>query len=243
MKVSICIATHNKPLLLRNTLESIVCQDPGFEWELIVVDDGSPDQETYNVCSDYTKVHYVRLGKHSYANPAPARNVAYRRARGEVVIAQSDDVIHYSPDCIKQLVEQLCVGYFVIARVVNVDGNGNTCCDPAGSGYGDRLNVYTGREKPRPLFFLGSLYRRDLYAVGGNDEEFTNPSGEDRWFGMCLTNGLGLKPLYSDDIVGHHQMHPHCAPSVIGLSQRLVKTKERQARATGIWQSSRGPWI
>ena len=242
MKASICIATYDKPTALRRTLDSIYAQSPPFELEVIVVDDGSPGRETMVVCENYPDLQYVRMPVKQYGNPAKARNLAYHRAKGEVIIAQSDDVIHRSPNCIQRLVEELRPGTFVIATVVNVDGNGNTCCDPSGSGYGDYLELYTGPSKPRPLFFLGSLYRDDLYAVGGNDEEFVAPSAEDRWFAMCLMQGRGLTPVFPPDIVGHHQYHRHCPIVSIAPSQTLIKHKVATAQRSGVWQASGGPW-
>jgi len=245
-KVSICIATYDKPLALRKTLDSIVSQDPEFTWELIVVDDGSPTDETTKVCEDFPKVQYHRIDRApGYRNPAKARNVAYRMAKGEIIIAQSDDVVHRSPNCITALVNAITPGAFVIATVINTK-DGCVYSDPKSGGYGDQLKIYTSPSRQRPLFFLGALYRRDLYAVGGNDEEFEAPSGEDRWFGLCLMNGLGLTPIYSSRILGHHQAHPHCDPALVAPSQELIRRKIVYAQANrsrASWTASGGPWL
>ena len=83
-----------------------------------------------------------------------------------------------------------------------------------------RLITYSGENKQRPYFFLGSLWRKDLYAVGGNDEEFVAPGYDDDWFGDCLIFGLHLNVRFLDRVVGYHQAHPRannlaslCAPS------------------------------
>ena len=244
VRCSICIATHNRATLLTRTLTSIVRQTIPFDWELIVVDDGSVGSFTRIVCSSFSRVKYLRIDRGpEYRNPSVARNVAYRAARGDIVICQSDDVIHHSENCVRELVDQLRPKTFLLATVVNVDRRGKVTSNKQGTGYGDKLEVYVSPQKKRPLFFLGSLYREDLYAVGGNDEEFAAPSGEDRWFGMCLMKGLGLQPVYSADIVGHHQVHDHCDPSVIGPSQNLLQKKVAAARAGGqSWCSSGGSW-
>jgi len=255
MKCSICIATYNKPETLKKTLDSIVCQNVPFEFEVIVVNDGPSDDATYEVCGNYSfpLVWYVRhyrpgrtFGDRTYSNPAGPRNAAYRLARGEVIICQSDDVIHHSPDCIRNLVEQLQPKTFLLASVVNVDEQGHLYSNPNRRGYGDQLTVYVSPLRRRPLFFLGSLLREDLYAVGGNDEDFTAPSGEDVWFGHCLINGRGLTPTYSATIVGHHQAHPHCDPAITKPSQNLLRQKiatARSARNSDAYCSSGGPWI
>lgn len=244
MKCSICIATYNKPEALQRTLESIIAQAISLEWELIVVDDGSPGNETYKVCSEFRAVRYTRIDREpKYRNPSAARNLAYRQAKGEIIICQSDDVIHYTPDSVERLVSYLLPRSFVLATVINVDSKGNPYRNVAGKGYGDHLQTYVSPQRKRALFFLGALRREDLYAVGGNDEEFTVPSGEDRWFALCLINGRKLKPIYTWDVVGHHQAHTHCDPNIIQPSQILVQKKTTLARSKRIpWCSSRGSW-
>ncbi len=244
MKCSICLATYNKPGHLARVLESIFRQHPAFAFEVIVSDDGG-DPETPRVCRQYPVVyHSMQRGAGRYRNPARARNASYRLARGEVVICQSDDVVHTRPDTIERLVGDLEPGAFLIATVINTDEDGQPCCAPDGDGCGDQLTVYTSPAQPRPLFFLGSLWRRDLYAAGGNDEEFEGPCREDVWFGLCLTKGLGLSPRYSDRIVGHHLRHPHCTDhAAIHESQRLFIRKVANARTgRGLYQASGGPW-
>lgn len=245
MKCSICIATYDKPEALRRTLKSVVVQTIPFDWELIVVDDGSPGDKTREICDEFETIQYVRIDREpDYRNPSVARNLAYRRAKGEVIICQSDDVIHHTPDSVEKLVSRLLPGSFVLATVINVDSEGNPYRDATGKGYGDSMQVYVSPQKKRPLFFLGALYRKDLYAVGGNDEEFTAPSGEDRWFALCLMNDRNLNPVYLSDVVGHHQAHAHCDPDMVQPSQDLVRRKTTLARSGKIpWCSSGGSWV
>ena len=244
MRCSICLSTYNKPYHLSRTLESILKQNPPFEFEIIVVDDGSY-QTTWEALQPYLcDITYVRIDRPpGYRGPAIARNLAYRRAEGEVIICQSDDVIHYSENCIERLVNNLHEKHFLIATVYNVDTNSNSYSDPNGKGYGDQLQVYTSSQRKRPLFFLGSLWRKDLYAVGGNDEDFADPSREDVWFGLCLTRGLNLQPVYSSKIVGHHQHHQHCTDyEALKRSRLLFDQKVSKATASGIWQATDGSW-
>ena len=246
MKCSICIAAYDKPHHLNRVLESIFKQSPPFDFEVIVVDDGTLDEGIVEVCTNYPVIYRRLLDpcRTSYCNPAAARNVAYREATGEVIICQSDDVIHYSKDCIQNLVSELAPNHFVIATVVNVDCNGTFYADPKGKGYGDKLVEYTSPKKQRPLFFLGALCRQDLYAVGGNDEEFVYPSGEDQWFAKCLINGLGLRATYSRKVVGHHLHHPHTEDyEGIQQSQTLLKQKIQLATQRKVpWTAFGGPW-
>lgn len=233
MKVSICMSTFNKPHLLSKTLESIYRQTPPFEFETIVVDDGSADAQANDICAQYP-VKYRRIERQPhFRNPCIARNVAYRMACGDVIIAQSDEVLHITANTIEKLVETLSPGTFVLANVF--------CLDLKGKVRGE----YTGPRRLAPLFFLGALYRSDLYAIGGNDEDFiVSPTREDVWFGNCLTNGLKLKPLYTTQIVGHHQWHTRSThPSLDDPAREVYKYKHKAAiSGKGKWEAASGPW-
>lgn len=247
MKASICIATHDKPEYLNYTLESIFCQPLALdldEIEVIVTDDRSLNDDNREVCAEYP-VKYIRIdGELGYRNPSHARNVAYRLARGEVIIAQSDDTVHVTENSIELLISLLQPGTFVIANVFNADFNGNIVPGNLQNPEYAPLTVYTGPTNKRPFFFLGSLYRKDLYAVGGNDEEFVAPGREDDWFARCLMNGLNLRPVYTTAVVGHHLQHKHLGSKTASAqSYFLYNQKYRLASQGRIpWRSSGGPW-
>lgn len=229
MKCSVCIATYNKAGYLDATLHSIFSQTVHFAWEVIVCDDGSRD-DTAKVCSNYD-LQYIRLNEPRERNPAPARNAAYRAARGKIIITQSDDVMHRDADTIRRLVESLGEGEFVLATVFNHDARTGL------------RQVYVGEGRREPLFFLGALWRRDLYAIGGNDEEFIDLGSEDNWFADCLTLGLKLKWRILPEVVGLHQDHPRGAEHA---SKRMIALRDRNRREAVAGRlcfcSSGGPW-
>lgn len=235
---SICIATKNKEEYLKRVLESIYAQiNDSPQFEVIVVDDGS-DDETWWMCKQwerYANFKLHRLENSRYRNPSVARNHAYRYAKGEIIIAQSDDVIHRG-NAIQDLCYALNPKEFVIATVFNIEG-----VPPEFQ----VLMEYTSPSYRRPFFFLGALWKKDLYAVGGNDEEFTEPGYDDDWFGDCLIHGLGLKPVFTSQIVGYHQNHhrPQGLSSLVLPSKELYERKKAQAEAGEIkWEASGGPW-
>lgn len=244
MKASICMATYNRPECLAKTLRSIYRQTTSFPFEVIVTDDGG-DVSLDELHREFPQVLWGRVVREGgYRNSSAARNVSYRLASGEVIIAQSDDVMHGGEDCIEQLVQQLQPGTCVIGKVFNVDERGKYCF-VMDRGGGERKKYGTSQlTSPwirRPLFFLGSLWRSDLYAIGGNDEDFVIPAYEDKWFADCLIMGLRLQPIFSENIVGYHQDHPRPA-AARHLSRGLLREKRRQATRTGQWVAAGGSW-
>jgi glycosyltransferase involved in cell wall biosynthesis len=233
---SICIATYNHAQLLNRTLLSIVTQRRHHNIEVIVVDDGNPTAETQSVCYSFPHVRYIRRDrKPGFSNPAIARNIAYRAATGRVIIAQSDDVMH-SLGAIDRLIDELQDGQFLLASVYNVDQYFNP-------DYTRQYNMCSP-ETPRPYFFLGSVLRRQLYSVGGNEEQLPAPGYDDDLFAACLINGCGLQPVWSN-IMGYHQHHP--VPKnrelVYAPSEQYYRKFVAEAKA-GLrpWCCSGGPW-
>jgi glycosyltransferase involved in cell wall biosynthesis len=222
-------------------------QKPLFDFEIIVVDDGSPDLETEAVCIGYAgkNLRYYRINREpGYRNPAIARNFAYERANGEVLIPQSDDVVHVGPT-VSNLVTLLREGVFIISTVYNKDFATGEPVYYAGRWYqltGPKINAKFSPNPHRPLFFLGAVYRKDVYAIGGCDEDFVDPGREDIWFADCLMNGLKLKPYYTAEVVGHHLHHerPDDLNERVSRSSSVYQKKRKEAARTGIWKARKG---
>lgn len=190
--VSIVIATYNKAGILDKTLSSIRQNVTDIPYEIIVVDDGSKDN-THQICRKHS-VCYVWLDCSFYRNPSVPRNVACRTARGKILIIQSDDVLHSSSDIINKLTD-LEKGFVNFASVWNVNSKH------------ERLECYIHSiHNKRPLFFLGSIHRDDFWAIGGNDEDFTQAGYEDTYLGEVIKKNYKIN--WRDDILGFHQDHP-----------------------------------
>jgi len=93
MKYSIVIATYNRAGDLRKTLESLSALQPDGPWEVIVVDNNSPDG-TRRVVEDAARAFPVEL-RHIFEGQqgrSPALNTGIRAARGEIIATTDDDV-------------------------------------------------------------------------------------------------------------------------------------------------------
>ncbi len=86
--VSIIISTYNRPIYLKQTLESVVRQTY-TNMEIIVVDDGSLNDDTLKVCENFKTVTYVKI--ENSGGPAKPRNVGIKKAKGKYIAFLDDD--------------------------------------------------------------------------------------------------------------------------------------------------------
>ena len=86
--VSVIIPTYNRPTYLKQTLDSVVNQTYN-NIEIIVVDDGSPNEDTLRVCKKYKTVTYLKI--ENSGGPAKPRNVGIKEAKGKYIAFLDDD--------------------------------------------------------------------------------------------------------------------------------------------------------
>jgi len=239
-KCSIVIATYNKADLLDLSLRSIRQQNVPFDYEIIVVDDGSRDH-TPQVCKKYD-VHYAYLNRPYYTNPAAARNVGLKLAKADVIIQQCE-VIHDTRDVIEKLTLRASSRTIDFAAVYNarLDSRGEPT--PKAQPFAKVIagTCYTGPHNTRPLFFLGAAVREDLFAVGGHDESFTMPGYEDNWLADCLIHGRGCMVRSWGDILGWHLDHPR--PQWSEMGQAEMKSLYDAKVAAKVFTAASGPWL
>lgn len=104
MKLSYIIPVYNVEKYIRQCLDSILAQTMD-DYEIILVDDGSPDN-CPAICDEYQEKYpdIVKVIHKENGGPAVARNVGIREAKGEYLFfADSDDYL--VGDCIKKVVE------------------------------------------------------------------------------------------------------------------------------------------
>ncbi|MEW5676299.1 glycosyltransferase [Flavobacterium enshiense] len=86
--VSIIIPTYNRTEYLKLTLESVVNQT-FQDFEIIVVDDGTPNDANQELCASIAKVQYVKIA--NSGGPAKPRNEGIKRAKGKYLAFVDDD--------------------------------------------------------------------------------------------------------------------------------------------------------
>jgi glycosyltransferase involved in cell wall biosynthesis len=224
MILSILTSCYNKGYCIEKVLSSIFNQKPIFDYEVIIVDDGSSD----NSCEIISKfpVNLISLNKkESCGNPAKALNIGAKQIKGKILVLQSCDVEHISTNSLN-ILSNIEDSYFNIATVKNIDSNRNI------------IHEYTGVKSQGSLFFLGSLRTSDFIKIGGFSEEFDQPGSEDVWFKWCLSIGLKLNTKWVD-CLGYH--HDHQRPSNTNSSKmiELVNNMNKEAKdKTREWKGS-----
>jgi hypothetical protein len=121
---SIVISSRNRSELLRRTLDSIREQRYG-DTECLVLDDGSTDG-TRRMLEQYSWVRTTlvdRPGNQYLKDPAEIFNFMMFRARGQVLIQQSAEVVHLTPVA-RQLTEACERGTVAFATVLAGDMHG-----------------------------------------------------------------------------------------------------------------------
>jgi glycosyltransferase involved in cell wall biosynthesis len=100
--ISVIVPAYNTSRTIAETLDSVLAQT--FEdYEVVVVDDGSPDDVAELVARSYPQVRLVRQENRGLAG---ARNTGIKEAKGEyVAFLDSDDV--WLPRKLELQVEQI----------------------------------------------------------------------------------------------------------------------------------------
>lgn len=133
-KVSVLLTIYNKPQWLRECIDSVVNQTYD-NWELILLDDNSPNPEVQQIIDSYTDPRIVKYNSHvteedRYRTARYATMINYgfhNLATGEYITYLVDDDFYY-PDRLQVLVEYMDANpthEVVYHPMENVDSDGN----------------------------------------------------------------------------------------------------------------------
>ena len=213
VEVAVVVPTCDRPDRLERLLAALAKQDLATDrYEVIVVDDASvrDNSPVLDAASASGRLRLRRLRTDRRRGPAAARNLGWRASNAPVIAFTDDDCLP-SPGWLAAGLAAHGGG----ARVVV----GRTTAPPeqaelARRPFARALEVGSAR------FFetCNAFYRRgDLEAVGGFDERFRRPSGEDTHLGLRVAE-LGVEPVFAPDALVHHDVR------VGGLRAALTET-------------------
>lgn len=200
-RVSVVIATRNRPQLLRESIESILSGD--HLPDEIVVADQSPDASTLPV-HDRVNVRHLRLDS---VGMSRACNAAVRAAAHPVLVFTHDDVV-VERDWLRRIVERLLAGpprCVVTGAVLPL----------AESGFVPSVTqrtepeVFSGRLFADVLFPNNMALRRDVFdEIGLLDERLgpgtAFPAAEDNDLGYRLLEA-GYEIAFAPEAIVHHR--------------------------------------
>jgi glycosyltransferase involved in cell wall biosynthesis len=217
MKFSIVIATYKRAALLKDTLDSLARLRPGAPWEVVVVDNNSPDN-TREVVEAAVAAYPVPLRYvfETEQGRSAALNCGFRIAEGEIIVTTDDDV-RVEPDWLTRieagLVAQQCD--YVGGRVVPVWESAPPTWLPQTNGqlWAVIALLDYGREpikfgKRVPLGVNMAMRREAIERAGGFDTRIGRKAGTllgqevREW---CLrAHAAGLAGYYIPDMVVEH---------------------------------------
>lgn len=255
-ELSVIVPTRDRPQALAGLLESLAAQDLEPErFEVLVVDDGSLQPAAEGVQPDAFPFA-LRLLRQAPAGPGAARNRALAEARGEVVLFLNDDAVPAEGALRRHLDRQLhaeaevaVLGTFALLprhRVHSLAEHVETSTALFGQPrmrpgvLYDGLSLSTGNV---------SLPRRAVEAVGGFDESFPYPGGEDSELGLRLERERGIRVLYDPAIrCGHdHALDVHGLVRrrrIVGWAAQRMQAKHGDLGLLPLprWPPSAGDW-
>lgn len=171
--VSVVMATHQRSALLPRLVDALERQRFVGKFEVIIVDDGSPD-DTQSVLAHLertTSLDLTVLRTVRQSGPATARNLGCQRAAAAKIAFTDDDCVP-QPDWLSTLVEagerhDIVQG----CTLPNPDQHGN---------YGPFSRTLAIRSQNTFVQTCNVLYDRALgESLGWFDEIFPGPAGED----------------------------------------------------------------
>lgn len=235
VKFSVVIPTFNKPGILGVTLKYLN-QQRRFrnDFEVIVIDDGSPDnrtRETFLNLKDQVcyNLQYVYLERTSDSCASKARNSGISRATGEIVIFLDDDILvnedflaenarfHDIYDCLfvigyrrflnREITDRLCSEPDLLPPWVLTE---NSIEEPRHIVFKNHF-TFNMSTSTRPWFFafscILSVKRKSIAAINGYfDEDYKEWGIEDLDFGyQFFINGYPV--VVNPRLETYHQYH------------------------------------
>lgn len=228
-KISVQMCTYNRKQLLERALQALFNQDfPKDEFEIVLVDDGSPDGTGDYVKSLNPPVKLKYLYQEN-SGLAKGRNNGIRNASGHIILFIDDDIVA-SPNLLKEHVDthERHPDHVVRGWVNHVD-NLDDISHPQ----------FTMQDISTAFFWTSnvSASRKHLVQAGMFDEDFREYGWEDLELGLRLRR-LGLDMKYNKRAVVYH-IKPRWA---VADAHRLCKQAQAKARTAVIFVEKHPTW-
>lgn len=199
MQASIIIPLYKRTDWIGRCIEKLLDQDYDGDYELIIVDDGSPNGTVVKeACEKYIRKGYIEVKylRSKHAGPAAARNYGVQASTGKILCFLDDDSLP-NKEWLREILQPFSDfggAGFVSGRTVSFERKGLPLLL--------EKSVYSGKS----LATCNIAYRRDTFvALGGFDEYYKKPSWEDNDLGL-RARWAGFDHSYNDKAI---VSHPH----------------------------------
>ena len=202
--VTVVVPTYQRGALAIGTIRALsAVEPPAGGFEIVLVDDGSDEANARMLEQAVSQSANAKLLRQQNRGPAAARNCGIGQARGALVVFLDDDC-RPAPDWLTNLTAPFQSDDESLGAV-----GGRVVAAPAtnwAQRFCSAIEYATGEQ---PVFTNASTqnacYRRDvLLQVGGFDERFRRPGGDDPDL-SARTKQAGYRVEYAPDAVVFHR--------------------------------------
>ena len=219
IKLSIVIAYYNRKELFLRTLTSINSSKHVGSIEIVVVDDGSVEEERLeDIVGNYSfPINLIRVEPKDkwYTNPCIPFNKGFKAAKGDIVIIQNPECYHMGDvidHALSNINDETYISYATYAlsqkqtdslgteelKVTHQPSNGE-----GNEGWYNHASI-----NPRPYHFTSCITKRNLDKMGGFDEEYALGDGfDDDAFLMRISKEMNLRVIIPETLGVLHQNH------------------------------------
>lgn len=211
IKVSIIMPVYNTGKLLKQTIECILAQV--YEnWELILVDDGSNDDISLTICSEFaSKDERIRVYHKNNGGICDARNLGLSKATGDY-IAFCDHDDEYNPSLLLKVVQaaEECGADIIKYRYESINDDGTVYLLPlldSGKFYTNDVNSIL--VKLISLNYLSTIwscvYKREIVINSGEmfDTRYRH-GGEDFDYNIRIFKYINKYAVLPDILYTHY---------------------------------------
>lgn len=182
---TILVSSFNRPHLLKWGLLSLSKQVCKYKFDVLVINDGLPDDETYNLCKSFSsklKMKYLFTGQRNLNRKEPwwripgySINIGVKAVQSDIIILACAETYLIDVDTVESMIDYLIQHPTTTISPIGIDDRGGyleklesglriTSADFDNDTVNSRLNLTV------PVF--KGLFRKHFIRLGGYDEDF-----------------------------------------------------------------------
>ena len=199
MKLSIVIPYYNRKALLLNVLKSIEYHSKWHAVEIIIVDDGSNDEN--KVDFDFIDYKLIRLERSSsWQGPCIAYNIGFKAVTGDIIMINSSEVVH-NGNIIDYVYKNMKPDKYIAFSTYMMRETDTLDRISYDNFWGVHSTV--GNFIP----YCGVIAKEKMEILGGYDERFAKGIGFDDYDFTHRVKNLGIERICVDNPYALHQWH------------------------------------